>query len=173
MRRVLICLLVLAGLLCASPAIALDRDKQLHLAAGALISGTTDTLLYHNSVQFSPFERAGISFTVGAAAGLLKEFSDSKSDNHTSDENDFFVTVGGAALGAAVGELTNGLLFVSAYDKRVIIGTGGTWGDPPPGLQLRSRLDDAELDRIIETAANRVDQKFAAREAAYLSQMDQ
>lgn len=66
------------------------QDKSDHFAVGSAIALTGTHV----------FRDRRVGFALGAAAGLAKEFLDSRSTNHTVSAKDFAVTAAGAFVGA-------------------------------------------------------------------------
>lgn len=126
MKKLLLVALLLL-LLPAVPALALDADKQLHLTAGALLATGVDTVLYHTAPELGPGERVWWAVLIGGfGAGLGKESFDLLAGG-TVEGKDVLYTIAGAAIAAPISELTNGLLFVSAYDRQVVVGFRTEW----------------------------------------------
>lgn len=124
--RVVFLLLVLL-LAVASPALAIDADKQLHLAAGAILAGSLDTVLYHKATTLTTWDRSGIAFGMGGVLPAVgKEVLDVVRGG-SADIQDIGYTLAGAACAVAVSEMTNSLFFVSAHDREVVVGVVGRW----------------------------------------------
>ena len=67
----------------------MQRDKVLHLIAGAVIAGAL-------SLVFDPL----VGFAAGVFAGAAKEIRDKFTAGATADWLDFVATAGGAAIAA-------------------------------------------------------------------------
>lgn len=129
MKAITVLLLLLVLLLTGiAPAAASDDVDRLHAGYGALTAATVDTVLYHTAPQLSRCGRVVVS-AVGATAFLAgtNELGDMASSVDRYGRDQLLATAGGAALGALVAELTNGLFFVSASGDQALLGVAGRW----------------------------------------------
>jgi len=115
MRKVII----LALLLLATPALAIDGDHLAHFESSAVYGLVIGTVTYHVAEQMGPFERlltsAGLAFVPGVAWEIGDEFG---RNNHFGWD-DLFADGIGALTGSLVAELVNGQFWIAASGKQI------------------------------------------------------
>lgn len=73
-------------------------DKTKHFLAGQIISSTAGTA-YFLIKPYKPFKACLVGFVTGVGAGLFKEILDSRKGGTGFNNDDFGVTIWGAAVG--------------------------------------------------------------------------
>jgi putative lipoprotein len=115
MRKVII----LALLLLATPALAIDGDHLAHFESSAVYGLIIGTVTYHFAEQMGPFKRLLTSTGLALVPGVAWEIGDEFSRNNHFGWDDLFADGIGALTGALVAELVNGQFWISASGKQI------------------------------------------------------
>jgi len=115
MRKVII----LALLLLATPALAIDADKVSHFGTSAGYGLVIGTATYHFAEQMGPFERLLTSTGLALVPGLAWEIRDEFLKNSHFGWDDLAVDALGALTGSVAAELINGQIWISASGRQI------------------------------------------------------
>lgn len=100
-----------------SPSLSFADDSfTLHAAYSTTFGFLTDTLLFYQAENLNLGQRILVSTVVGSLPGLVKEATDEK-----FCYGDYAVDIGGAAIGALIGETLWGYMSVSANGDQFFI----------------------------------------------------
>lgn len=113
--KIIIGLSLLLVLLSSSSCFA-DDSFALHAGLSASFGFLTDTLVFHQAENLNVGQRILVSTVVGSLPGLVKESTDEK-----FCFGDYAADIGGAAIGALIGETIWGYMSISANGDQFFI----------------------------------------------------
>jgi putative lipoprotein len=111
--------IILALLLFATPAFALDGSQYAHFWTGSAMGLAADTVMYHYAGDMGPVERTLASSGLALIPGIINEIVDEYRSNNHFGWDDVAADALGALTGSIAAELVNGQLWISASGRQI------------------------------------------------------